>query len=262
MSDWLQDLRSLARTLVIKLQHLLAEAPAGSLQLTGVLGVAALVWGLYQLRGPGRRDDGASASDANNRRRSAPNSSLTSQPKPSQSSSVAPQTKTAAPTSLSQAIKTQLAGVKQITISAPGVLLDQWTASQLQDGASVHKQAVPILHELARNANVFFLTHVIDDVGEATVRGALEDAGLVGNAEGQIKSHRLVFCSTLEGKVSIVRQLEPDLHIDGHPSTVEDLKRFVPQILHIVQPGSQPAAAGNKNVGSAGSLADVFSFTA
>ena len=43
---------------------------------------------------------------------------------------------------------------------------------------------------------------------------------------------------------------------------VEDLKRFVPQILHIVQPGSQPAAAGNKNVGSAGSLADVFSFTA
>ena len=90
----------------------------------------------------------------------------------------------------------------------------------LQDGASVQKQAVFILHELTRHANVFFLTHVIDDVGEATVRGALEDAGLVGNAEGQIKSHRLVFCSTLEGKVSIVRQLEPDLHIDGHPSTV------------------------------------------
>ena len=83
------------------------------------------------------------------------------------------------------------------------------------------QQAVaPIVHELARNANIFLITHVIDDVGEATVRGALEDVGLVGNSEGQIKSHRLVFCSTLEGKVSIVRQLEPDLHIDGHPTTV------------------------------------------
>ena len=76
------------------------------------------------------------------------------------------------------------------------------------------------MHELIKNANVFLVTHVIDDVGEATVRGALEDVGLVGTSEGQIKPHRLVFCSTLEGKVSIVRQLEPELHIDGHPSTV------------------------------------------
>lgn len=79
---------------------------------------------------------------------------------------------------------------------------------------------MPILRELAKNANVFLITHVVDDVGEATVRGALEDAGLVGPSGGQIKPHRLIFCSTLEGKVSIVRQLEPELHIDGHPSTV------------------------------------------
>lgn len=90
----------------------------------------------------------------------------------------------------------------------------------LQDSASVQQAAVPIMHELVKNANVFLVTHVIDDVGEATVRGALEDVGLVGTSEGQIKPHRLVFCSTLEGKVSIVRQLEPELHIDGHPSTV------------------------------------------
>jgi len=90
----------------------------------------------------------------------------------------------------------------------------------LQDSASVRQQAVPILLELAKNANVFLITHVIDDVGEATVRGALEDVGLVGFSEGQIKPHRLVFCSALEGKVSIVRQLEPELHVDGHPVSV------------------------------------------
>ena len=36
----------------------------------------------------------------------------------------------------------------------------------------------------------------------------------------QIPAHRVLFCSTLEGKTSIVRQLEPDLHVDGHPHTV------------------------------------------
>ena len=92
--------------------------------------------------------------------------------------------------------------------------------ASLQDSASVQQAAVPIMPELVKNANVFLVTHVIDEVGEATVRGALEDAGLVGTLEGQIKPHRLVFCSTLEGKVSIVRQLEPELHIDGHPYTV------------------------------------------
>jgi len=42
------------------------------------------------------------------------------------------QARTSAPTTLAQAIQTQLAGVRQITISAPGVLLDQWTPDQLQ----------------------------------------------------------------------------------------------------------------------------------
>ena len=41
---------------------------------------------------------------------------------------------------------------------------------------------------------------------------------------------------------------------------VEDLKRFMPQIIHIVQPGLQPAATANKNVGSAKALTDIFYF--
>ena len=31
---------------------------------------------------------------------------------------------------------------------------------------------------------------------------------------------RALFCSTLDGKTSMVRQLEPGMHIDGHPHTV------------------------------------------
>ncbi len=37
---------------------------------------------------------------------------------------------------------------------------------------------------------VYMITHVEDDVGEATVRGALEAVGLVGSRPGQIPPHR------------------------------------------------------------------------
>ena len=100
----------------------------------------------------------------------------------------------------------------------------------LQDSASVQETAIPILRELVKHANVFLITHVIDDVGEATVRGALEDVGLVGPSAGQIKAHRLIFCSTLEGKVSIVRQLEPELHVDGHATTVSPAPSLLYQL--------------------------------
>lgn len=72
---------------VCQTTSLLQDAPAGSLQLTGILGLAALVWGLYQLRGPERRGSDAHPRDANTTRRPPAGSSLTHPPKQAQSSS-------------------------------------------------------------------------------------------------------------------------------------------------------------------------------
>lgn len=68
---------------------LVQEAPAGSLQLTGVLGLAALVWGLYQLQAPPKRRDQSDSSGSNSARRPATGTSLPQQPKAAQSSSAA-----------------------------------------------------------------------------------------------------------------------------------------------------------------------------
>lgn len=89
-----------------------------------------------------------------------------------------------------------------------------------QEGASLRPEAAQVVADMARCSAVYVLAHVSDDIGEATVRGALEAGGLVGAQQGQVPPHRLLFCSTLEGKESIVRQLEPELHIDGHQLTV------------------------------------------
>jgi hypothetical protein len=75
----------------------------------------------------------------------------------------------------------------------------------------------------------------------------------------------VLFCSTLDGKVSLVRQLEPDLHIDNSAKTIADLQRFMPRLLHIASrsgSGSSGAAAAGQsrasNVFSSASLAAYF----
>lgn len=45
---------------------------------------------------------------------------------------------------------------------------------------------------MASVARVTLLAHVLDAVGEATVRGALESVGAIGDRPGQISPHRQV----------------------------------------------------------------------
>jgi len=150
-------------------------------------------------------------------------------------------------------------GVRKLTISLPGVVLHEQEASQLQDSATVRAETVSIVQEVCKAVDTYLLAQVPDDIGQAAVTGAMEAAGLLGKGVHQLPPHRLLFCSTLEGKASIVRQVEPELHIDGQASTIEDLKRFIPQLLHVHAPGTQPAAMEAQNVGHAPSLAAFFS---
>lgn len=55
-----------------------------------------------------------------------------------------------------------------------------------QESAVLRPDAAAVVREVARGANVFVITHVLDDIGEATVRGALEAGGLVGTGPGQV----------------------------------------------------------------------------
>jgi len=155
-------------------------------------------------------------------------------------------------------VRTQLQGAKRVTLSMSGVLTEEWQASDWHEGATLREDAPGLLTEIASCADTYIIAHVLDDVGQAVVTGALEAAGVLGSSPGQIKPHKLLFCSTLEGKVSIVRQLEPDLHVDGHPGTIESLRRFMPKLLHVVGPGVQRAETGAPNVVGAPSLLGFF----
>lgn len=70
-------------------------------------------------------------------------------------------------------------------------------------------------------------------------------------------ARRLLFCSTLEGKASFVRQLEPELHVDAHPRTVSDLQRFVKQLVLVAPPGQQAALPAGGSGGGGAAAANV-----
>lgn len=42
---------------------------------------------------------------------------------------------------------------------------------------------------------------------------------------------RLLFCSTEDGKASMVRQLSPDVHVDASQKTVLALQRFIRRVV-------------------------------
>jgi len=153
----------------------------------------------------------------------------------------------------------QRRGIRAITISAPGVLLEEQTPESFSEGATILPNAIATLQaallkeagvvgvtsgqhrdidsssssSILANADVYILCQVSDDIGEAAVRAALEFSGLMGSNQGQIQSQRFLFCETLIGKMSLVRQLEPEVHIDGDSSTVEQLKRFIPRLITV-----------------------------
>lgn len=262
----LQDLRRFVQMYYNRLHAFLATAPPGSLQLTGVLGLAALVFAYYQLRRPAVPDPhrqqanaaGAAAAAGSGGRlgAAAPGSSTTASSKAGSAGSR--QQELAAATPLGRAVRSKLGGMRKVTISALGSLTEEWASTDLQEGATLRPAAADILREIAGCADTYVITQVQDDVGQAVMLGALEAAGLVGAGPGQILPHHVLFCSTLDGKVSVVRQIEPDLHVDGSGKTIEDLKRFMPQLLHITQPGAAAAGAGSTNVRSSSSLEAYF----
>mmetsp|Transcript_12499 Transcript_12499/g.32009 ORF Transcript_12499/g.32009 Transcript_12499/m.32009 type:complete len:255 (+) Transcript_12499:189-953(+) len=245
MDGFLKELWASAQDVVRRLSALVGDNPPQTLRLTGVLGLAVLLVGIYHMRPGGNPGSGGN----NGRRLQAGETAADAQKRDEQE--LPPE---AASSPLAAAIFRRFRSIRRITLSCPGVILQQRSAAELQEGAELCEGIAAIIQELATVAEVYLLAHVEDDIGEATVSGALEAAGITGRQAGQVRLHRVLFCGTLEGKVSLVRQLEPDMHVDGESRTVHDLQRFVPQLLHVAPEGQAGPAAAGPNVDACASL--------
>ncbi|KAK7839435.1 peroxisome biogenesis protein 22 [Quercus suber] len=56
---------------------------------------------------------------------------------------------------------------------------------------------------------------------------------------------KVLFCSTDNGRLSFVRQLEPDWHVDTNPDTLSQLAKFIRFQLYISPSGSSSRSESN-----------------
>lgn len=132
-----------------------------------------------------------------------------------------------------------LAGVRRVTIGADFVPgnddLGPLFEKDAEGALVVRTAAAPYLKRFAKMCDLYVISRIADDEGEATIRSALEAAGVF--AAG-MDPRKVLFCETADGRVSVVRQLEPHLHIDRRADIITSLQRFI-KFVALVTPGAE-----------------------
>lgn len=174
-----------------------------------------------------------------------------------------------------------------VLVSTLGTLLEAGSPEELaREGpkAAVRAGEAEALKACARSGvSLFLMTQCLDEASEARAVAAFEACGLLGTSgrsagaagaggsasaavaggagggdatAGAVPRHRALFCSTLQGKVAMARQLEVDLYVDCEMATLEELRRFNVKVLRIERRDGRGAPAGAPSgKAPAGSLA-------
>ncbi|KAI3698800.1 hypothetical protein L2E82_42628 [Cichorium intybus] len=152
---------------------------------------------------------------------------------------------------LGQIVRQRLSDGRKITCRLLGVILEENTPEELQNQATVRSSVLEVLSEITKYSDLYLMETVLDDESEMRVLTALENAGVF--TSGLVKD-KVLFCSTENGRMSFVRQLEPDWHIDSNPEISSQLARFIRQQVHISRKTERIAS----NVISSSSLEQFF----
>lgn len=96
-----------------------------------------------------------------------------------------------------------------------------------ENGVVVRQELHESLKRLTTLFEVYIIVQVEDDKGEENVRQALQPF-IASNA---LDERKVVFCETEIGKVSVVREIESELHVDESLVVIRELSRFVPFVV-------------------------------
>ena len=92
---------------------------------------------------------------------------------------------------------------------------------------------------------MFLITQVTADGSEDHIAAKAAIQPLIDR--GCVKEHRVMFCSTSEGKKSLVRQLSAELHIDTDPELISSLQRFMNK-FHLIRPQAPAGSLNQSNL--------------
>ncbi|KAL3821008.1 hypothetical protein ACJIZ3_006913 [Penstemon smallii] len=154
---------------------------------------------------------------------------------------------------LGQIVRQRLGEGRKVTCRLLGVILEESSPEGLQKQATVKSSVLEVLLEITKYCDLYLMERVLDDESEKRVIMALEDAGVF--TSGGLVKDKVLFCSTENGPMSFVRQLEPDWHIDSNPEIITQLARFIRYQLYISSVKLEQHAS---NVSTATSLEQFF----
>eukprot|EP00213_Chloropicon_mariensis_P005077 CAMPEP_0197471166 /NCGR_PEP_ID=MMETSP1309-20131121/2055_1 /TAXON_ID=464262 /ORGANISM="Genus nov. species nov., Strain RCC998" /LENGTH=280 /DNA_ID=CAMNT_0043008669 /DNA_START=58 /DNA_END=897 /DNA_ORIENTATION=+ len=143
--------------------------------------------------------------------------------------------------------------VKRVTIATAGVIFKERESDELRKSATLVPNAKSLVESLSLFSDVYLVNHVLDDASAKRVMSALTAGGLCGGGGREenaapVKSHKVLFCEKHVSKVSIARQIEPDVHVDAEKATVKELQRFLPKVLFIDSSSSKDSIQQKPNV--------------
>lgn len=118
--------------------------------------------------------------------------------------------------------------------------------------------AVSPLKSIASMSELYVVIRVDDDLVEHAVTDAFAAAGLFDR--GLLDRRKLIFCETDIGRVSVARQLEPNIHIDESVQVISDLQRFLSMVALVSPDANHPLSDSlGRNVAKFPSLAALYS---
>ncbi|KAI3728856.1 hypothetical protein L6452_17500 [Arctium lappa] len=153
---------------------------------------------------------------------------------------------------LGQIVRQKLSDGRKVTCRLLGVILEENSPEELQNQATVRSSVLEVLLEITKYSDIYLMERVLDDESEKKVLTALENAGIF--TSGGLVKDKVLFCSTENGRMSFVRQLEPDWHIDSNPEITSQLARFIKHQIHI---STEPERIAS-NVFASSSLEQFF----
>jgi hypothetical protein len=167
---------------------------------------------------------------------------------------------------IAQAITASLPSINRLVISLTTALMQPGSSSS-SIGSSLDANVAEVIRELCYLVpEVYLVSQISTDQEAEAITAALTSTHLLslspqstrqGNI-GSVPSQRLLLCSKAEGKVAIVRQLEPDLYIDSDQAAVAELARFLPRVWSIGGPGAASSSQVKAEIRSASTLSAHF----
>ncbi|KAI9254272.1 hypothetical protein BY458DRAFT_326258 [Sporodiniella umbellata] len=129
---------------------------------------------------------------------------------------------------------------KKMTISLKNTIL--WNPSCDVGMYAFQEDVVQLLHQISHLYEVYIVVQVSSEEEHKSIQSLLENAqgGLFSVNSKHIDQRKIVYCSEEEGKMHIIRHIEPAVHIEGGwekddgEDVVRKLRPFVSKIIWIL----------------------------